>query len=34
MAKRFLQKPFSIAELTQAVRQLLPQEAGSKVQNA
>jgi two-component system cell cycle sensor histidine kinase/response regulator CckA len=30
MAKRFLQKPFSIAELTKAVRQLLPQEAGSK----
>ncbi len=27
MAKRFLQKPFSIAELTQAVKQLLPQEA-------
>src|SRR5687768_5669739 len=26
MAKRFLQKPFSIAELAQAVRQLLPQE--------
>jgi len=30
MAKRFLQKPFSISDLTQAVRQLLPQEAGSK----
>ena len=30
MAKRFLQKPFSISELNQAVRQLLPQEAGSK----
>jgi two-component system cell cycle sensor histidine kinase/response regulator CckA len=29
MAKRFLQKPFSIAELTQAVRQLLPVEASS-----
>jgi two-component system cell cycle sensor histidine kinase/response regulator CckA len=29
MAKRFLQKPFSIVELTQAVRQLLPQEAAS-----
>ncbi len=27
MSKRFLQKPFSISELTQAVRQLLPQEA-------
>lgn len=30
MAKRFLQKPFSIAELTQAVRQLLPETATSK----
>ncbi len=30
MAKRFLQKPFSISELTQAVRQLLPQEAAAK----
>jgi two-component system, cell cycle sensor histidine kinase and response regulator CckA len=26
MAKRFLQKPFSIADLTRAVRNLLPQE--------
>jgi two-component system cell cycle sensor histidine kinase/response regulator CckA len=34
MAKRFLQKPFSISELTQAVRQLLPAEAGSKTQEA
>jgi two-component system cell cycle sensor histidine kinase/response regulator CckA len=34
MAKRFLQKPFSILELTQAVRQLLPAEAGSKTQKA
>ena len=30
MAKRFLQKPFSIADLTQAVRQLLPEPAGSR----
>ena len=30
MAKRFLQKPFSIEDLTQAVRQLLPQEAASR----
>lgn len=30
MAKRFLQKPFSIAELTQAVRQLLGEEANPK----
>jgi two-component system cell cycle sensor histidine kinase/response regulator CckA len=30
MAKRFLQKPFSITELTQAVAQLLPEEARSK----
>jgi CheY-like chemotaxis protein len=30
MAKRFLQKPFSIADLTSAVRQLLPEEAASK----
>jgi len=30
MAKRFLQKPFSIGDLTQAVRQLLPQEAASR----
>jgi two-component system cell cycle sensor histidine kinase/response regulator CckA len=30
MAKRFLRKPFSIAELTQAVRQLLPAEAKAK----
>jgi CheY-like chemotaxis protein len=29
MAKRFLQKPFGVAELTAAVRQLLPQEATS-----
>ena len=28
MAKRFLQKPFSIAELTQAVKQMLGQAAG------
>ena len=34
MAKRFLQKPFSISELTQAVRQLLPAEPGSKTQKA
>ena len=27
MAKRFLQKPFSIADLTQAVRRLIPEEA-------
>jgi hypothetical protein len=27
MAKRFLQKPFSISELTDAVARLLPQEA-------
>jgi hypothetical protein len=30
MAKRFLQKPFSITDLTQAVRRLLPQEARAK----
>ncbi|HET6777778.1 MAG TPA: response regulator [Gemmatimonadales bacterium] len=30
MAKRFLQKPFSIAELTAAVRQMLGEEAGSE----
>ena len=30
MAKRFLQKPFSIADLTQAVARLLPQMAKSK----
>jgi CheY-like chemotaxis protein len=30
MGKRFLQKPFSIAELSQAVAQLVPQEARSK----
>jgi two-component system, cell cycle sensor histidine kinase and response regulator CckA len=30
MAKRFLQKPFSIAELTSAVQQLLPEEAASR----
>jgi CheY-like chemotaxis protein len=30
MAKRFLQKPFSIADLAQAVRQLLPLGAGTK----
>jgi two-component system, cell cycle sensor histidine kinase and response regulator CckA len=30
MAKRFLQKPFSIADLTQAVAQLLPEEVRSK----
>ena len=29
MAKRFLQKPFSISDLTHAVRQLLPEEARS-----
>jgi two-component system, cell cycle sensor histidine kinase and response regulator CckA len=34
MAKRFLQKPFSIAELTQAVRQLLPEEAASHHKNS
>jgi two-component system, cell cycle sensor histidine kinase and response regulator CckA len=27
MAKRFLQKPFSIADLTEAVRRLLPEES-------
>jgi CheY-like chemotaxis protein len=27
MAKRFLQKPFSIADLAQAVRQMLPEGA-------
>jgi two-component system, cell cycle sensor histidine kinase and response regulator CckA len=31
MAKRFLQKPFSIAELTGAVKQLLGQGSGSTV---
>jgi two-component system cell cycle sensor histidine kinase/response regulator CckA len=31
MAKRFLQKPFSISELTQAVRQLLGEGLGSRV---
>jgi two-component system, cell cycle sensor histidine kinase and response regulator CckA len=30
MAKHFLQKPFSIAQLTQAVAQLLPQEAKTR----
>ena len=30
MAKRFLQKPFSIAELTEAVAQLLPVEVRSR----
>jgi CheY-like chemotaxis protein len=30
MARRFLQKPFSISDLTQAVRRLLPEEAKSK----
>jgi two-component system cell cycle sensor histidine kinase/response regulator CckA len=30
MAKRFLQKPFSIAELMGAVRRLLPEEESSK----
>lgn len=30
MAKRFLQKPFSIADLTQAVARLLPEPAKSK----
>jgi two-component system cell cycle sensor histidine kinase/response regulator CckA len=30
MAKRFLQKPFSIADLTQAVARLLPEMAKSK----
>jgi two-component system cell cycle sensor histidine kinase/response regulator CckA len=30
MAKRFLQKPFSITDLTHAVRQLLPEVARSK----
>ena len=30
MAKRFLRKPFSIADLTQAVARLLPQEAKAK----
>lgn len=30
MSKRFLQKPFSIADLTNAVRQLLPEEARSQ----
>jgi CheY-like chemotaxis protein len=30
MAKRFLQKPFSIAELTTAVRQMLGEEASPK----
>jgi two-component system, cell cycle sensor histidine kinase and response regulator CckA len=30
MAKRFLQKPFTIAELTQAVARLLPQVASRK----
>ena len=29
MAKRFLQKPFSTAELTQAVRELLPESVSS-----
>jgi two-component system cell cycle sensor histidine kinase/response regulator CckA len=29
MANRFLQKPFSISDLTQAVRRLLPEEAAS-----
>ena len=31
MARRFLQKPFSIAELTQAVKQMLGQGSGSRV---
>jgi CheY-like chemotaxis protein len=30
MARRFLQKPFSISDLTQAVRRLLPEEAKSQ----
>ena len=30
MSKRFLQKPFSISDLTDAVRRLLPQEVRSK----
>lgn len=30
MSRRFLQKPFSIADLTQAVAQLLPEEAKAK----
>ncbi len=30
MSKRFLQKPFSIADLTRAVSQLLPEEAKAK----
>jgi two-component system cell cycle sensor histidine kinase/response regulator CckA len=30
MARRFLQKPFRIADLTQAVAQLLPEEARSE----
>ncbi|HJR17315.1 MAG TPA: response regulator [Gemmatimonadales bacterium] len=30
MAKRFLQKPFGVAELAAAVRQLLPQEVTSR----
>ena len=29
MARRFLQKPFSISDLTQAVRRLLPEDAQS-----
>jgi CheY-like chemotaxis protein len=32
MARRFLQKPFSIAELTEAVRRLLPEEVGSRAE--
>ncbi len=30
MAKRFLQKPFSISDLSQAVQRLLPEDARSK----
>jgi CheY-like chemotaxis protein len=30
MSRRFLQKPFSIADLTEAVRRLLPEQAKSK----
>jgi len=31
MARRFLQKPFSIAELTEAVKQMLGEGSGSRV---